>query len=214
MLNKDYSLNISHLNQFVLGVTRIGVTITCAVVLSVPSKQQPNYCSNFSYIQNRRVRRSVSGNCFHFDIFNVKCADVYYEWLNTRFYFLMIRQALSTAVKTLPRTCLENFSATVVNKIFFGRHPRSRCEVSSKIQGMLLMAWLNQVFPSHRSQCLRPHLQGVAGGSVKPRFTKQSESVTPSPFLGCLWWLCKTTFYQTIGVSDSVPIFRVLLVAL
>jgi hypothetical protein len=68
--------------------------------------------------------------------FNVKCEDVYYVWLNTRVDFMMIRQALSAVVKTLPSTCLENFSATVVNKIFSDRQPRSSCEVSAKIQGI------------------------------------------------------------------------------
>jgi hypothetical protein len=69
MLHRDSSLNISHWDYFALGVTRIGVAIPCAILMPIRKISQPNYCCNFPYTENRRVRWGVSGNCLHFDVF-------------------------------------------------------------------------------------------------------------------------------------------------
>jgi hypothetical protein len=47
-LNRDYTFSTSHLDKSALEVTRIGVTVTRAVVLSICNKSQSKYCSTFS----------------------------------------------------------------------------------------------------------------------------------------------------------------------
>ena len=121
--------------------------VSTAILYEFVNSIVPPYCQ---YVTNHShtigllflVPRTVvcDGGCrviaYTLTFFNVKCEYVYYVWLNTRFDFMMIREALSAVVKTLPSACLENFSATAVNKFFSGRQPCSSCEVSRKIQGM------------------------------------------------------------------------------
>ena len=73
----------------------------------------------------------------------------------------------------------------------------------------------NQVLRSHRSHWLRPHLQGVADGFVEIQVLRSHRSHWLRRHLqGVADGFVKTKFYEAIGVTDSVPIFRELLMDL